>query len=128
VCSSDLLVLLCYRANIWFSFADKATKRRLVKLLYSNPRLKDKKALLIPKKPLVEVADCVDFPRGCSVSDAVRTKGYSDSKLRQKIGDKLAKLSADPEVVAFAEEAKTVIRLIDPDALKEGQLSPRSVE
>ena len=121
------LVLLSTRASFWFSLADKATKRRLVKLLYSNPSIKARKAILAPRKPLVEVSKISKIPVQLRDKDTNRTNDHSNSKLRQKIGDRLKQLACDPETVAFAKEAKTAIEMIDPEALSRPLSRPLSV-
>ena len=51
------LGLLCVQTGKWFSADDDSTKRQLLKILCSNPTLKDKKALLVAKKPFVELVE-----------------------------------------------------------------------
>jgi len=45
--------LLCVRAKKWFPTADDEAKRKLLQIMCSNPILRDRKALLVPKKPFL---------------------------------------------------------------------------
>lgn len=69
-----ILQILCNRARFWFTQADDATKRGILKILCSNPTLTDKKALFEAKKPfrdIVQIADCLNLL--ADVDDVRRT-------------------------------------------------------
>ncbi|MEL6818976.1 MAG: recombinase family protein [Pseudomonadota bacterium] len=68
-----LLGKLCSRATSWWSEAKPETKRALLQILCSNPRLQDKKALLDPIKPFALMLDMIGNPVVRADRDFVRT-------------------------------------------------------
>lgn len=98
---------LCNSTGYWYGLADAKGKKRLLKILCSNPSLKDKKALLEPRKPFAElhgILSCLNL-RGDSYN--VRTAGKA-------IVEKLKKLASDPETIELAKETKLFLTQIDP--------------
>ncbi|MCB1474837.1 MAG: recombinase family protein [Rhodobiaceae bacterium] len=67
-----ILEMLCNGAKNWFSAGDEETKRTILKILCSNPVLKDGKALLEAKKPFVELHHLAQFPHLRGDKDLVR--------------------------------------------------------
>ena len=83
----------------------------MLKLLGYNPRLIDKKLILVAKKPLLEIAEIAQFPRLCGSVQKVRTPDQT------KFERQLNKLAANPALLELAEDAKLFMKDYDPQAL-----------
>ena len=75
-----------------FELAPPEAKRKLIKILCSNPSLMDKKPLLTLKKPFEEVAEIAEFRRRCGFVKDIRTatshqKSPTMRRFRQLIAD-----------------------------------------
>lgn len=113
-----ILQILRCRANIWFEIVDDPRKRALLKILSSNPTIKDNKALLLAKKPFVQLDELLGLSHLRGDVDDVRTlvdRCGNDSEFNGK----LKELAADLEVIELAKEARALIEQIDPSALAE---------
>lgn len=133
----QILSFFLYRAKYWFSVADDITKRKLLKILCSNPSLKDRKALLQAKYPFRKILHFVEIPRLCRNVDDVRrvssvaengnwcgtTKNIGTAAHRQKYAmstiqiQKLKSLAYDTDAQVLAQQVQHFIREIDPAAL-----------
>ena len=116
-----ILEKLCTVAIFWYQQLDNQNKQRLLKILCSNPSLKDKKALLKAKKPFTElhgILSCLDM-RGDR--DNVRTthSNAHDAQLKlsarktKQIMNKTKKLAADPETIELAKEVESFLKSTD---------------
>ncbi|MBB4302831.1 DNA invertase Pin-like site-specific DNA recombinase [Rhodobium orientis] len=114
----EILQLLCSKAKCWFEEADNKTKRALLRILCSNPILKDKKVILQARKPFVELGLLTGFSHLRGDVDDVR-KDHAACEKRTRLRKRLQTLAADPETVEVAKEARALIEQIDPDALKQ---------
>lgn len=72
-----ILAFFLFQAKNWFSEADPEIKKKIVKILSSNPTLTDRKALLVAKKPFIEVAQLAENIPMC---------GWGESNSRPLLG------------------------------------------
>lgn len=89
------------RAVKYFSAADACMKRKLLKILCSNPTLKDKKVFLEARYPFTEMLSAAGVPRLCRKVENVRTIPRKLTKAQVK---RLTTLARDPEVKKLALE------------------------
>jgi len=113
-----ILSLFSNRAKKWYFDLDDDGKRKLLKIVSYNPRVQNKKAILVAKKPLLELSEIAKFPRLCRSVEKVRTPNQAGIKR------KLDMLAGNTEVIELAETAKAFIRDHEPELL--GFLQPPS--
>ena len=109
-----ILQNLCTVALYWYQRFDDRKKQRLLKILCSNPTLKDKKALLEARKPFTELHGILSCFNLRGDRNNVRTNNVV-------IIEKLKDLSADPETIELANEAKQILRQVDPLSFEDAQ-------
>jgi len=114
----EILHLLCSKAKDWFEEADDRTKRALLRILCSNPVLKDKKAIFQARKPFVELGLLVASPNLSGRLEEVRND-HTACRQRTKMKKKLRSLATDPEIKQLADDARAIIERIGPDALQQ---------
>jgi len=107
-----ILNILCSRAKFWFATADDYTKRSLLKILCSNPTIKDKKAFLEAKKPFVELSRLAKFSCLCGDMKDVRT-GFDD------IDNAFGTIASNEELTTLTKNTRDLINRIDPTALND---------
>ncbi|MBL4783840.1 MAG: recombinase zinc beta ribbon domain-containing protein, partial [Cohaesibacteraceae bacterium] len=112
-----ILSMFNARAVKYFSAADVCMKRKLLKILCSNPTLKDKKVRLEARFPFIEMLSAVGVPRLCGKVENVRTKPHKAKKLTKPQVQKLAIIANDPKVVELAFEAVKIMREVEPQTL-----------
>ena len=100
------LQILCSRAKDWYPAADTRTKRRLLKILCSNPAIKDQKALLQARKPFVELAILANHSHLCGDVDNVR---MTPPDAKSGSGDGLRDFAERDDVAALVAEAREFI-------------------
>ncbi|MEQ8401108.1 MAG: recombinase family protein [Roseitalea porphyridii] len=131
-----ILQILRSRAADWFEAAEPALKRQLLKILSSNPTLKDKRALFEARKPFVTLdaivaclnlrgdGDDVRTPRGADQASSSMLGVTMDDEISQHWRDRLTALALDPTVIELAAEARMLIERIEPEALLPGDAFP----
>ncbi|MCB1470431.1 MAG: recombinase family protein [Rhizobiaceae bacterium] len=112
------LQILCSRAKYWFSTADNHTKRSLLKILCSNPVIRDRKALLEAKKPFIEMGSLAQFSHLCGDSDTVRRVSPDADAVCERL---LRAFAEREDVVALAAKAHELIAAVEPNALGQGE-------
>ena len=114
-----ILSFLSTRAKYWFSIGDDEMKRRLLSILSYNPKLMDRKALLVAKKPFIEMMEILNFS-GCA--EACKLSGPPPCECPRMTSNQFKKLetiSANQTTIQLAEDAKQFINQIDPVALSD---------
>lgn len=111
-----ILSFFLLQAKSWFSTADADTKRKLLKILCSNPTLKGQKVLLEAKKPFFEVLHLVQFSRLCGRIGDVRTANSLNCTMSPKQIKRLKALVCNEETRTLTSHARSLIREIDPEA------------
>jgi hypothetical protein len=79
-----IMSFFLHRAKYWFSEADALTKRKLLKILCSNPTLKDQKALLEFKKPFRQMYHLANVSRLCGTVADVGTANAQNCTMSDK--------------------------------------------
>jgi len=112
----QILQILSTRAKYWFDIADEHTKQKVLKILCSNPVIIDKKALLVAKKPFVDLGHLFNCLNLRGDADDVRNdhNACANSTITLK---KLRNLASEPELMELAKEVRILIEQIDPTAL-----------
>ncbi|MCJ8325157.1 MAG: recombinase family protein [Rhizobiales bacterium] len=95
------LILLCNKAESWFSIADQPTKQKLLRIICSNLQLVDKKVIFEAAKPFMEIHDLGESLIQRGEVDVVRTQIYiSDDEIEkmENLLDNLAHQGMWPDV------------------------------
>jgi len=112
-----ILGMLNVRAKKWFSAADKSEKRKILKILCSNPKLIDKKTILEAKKPFRTYVELLNFPTLLADVEDVGTRNKQNSKLSKKQIEQLKMLYQDQEMQDLCLQVKSLIRKFEPELL-----------
>ena len=114
-----ILSFLSTRAKYWFSIGDDEMKRKLLSILSYNSKLMDRKALLVAKRPFIEMMEILNFS-GCAEAYKLSGLQLSDStKLTNKQIKKLNRFCREPEIIKLAQEVTLLINQCDPLALSD---------
>lgn len=95
-----LVAQFCFRAFSWFTEGDGPTKRAIVEIIGSNPRLIDRQATLDVAIPFRRTADMTDFSFLRGALNEVRTR------------------KSDPDVQKRLQRLRDLIKRLEPDFLK----------
>lgn len=120
---SLILSFFLLRAKNWFRSADADTKRKLLKILSSNPTLKARKVLLEAKKPFNEVLLLAQSSRLCGQTGDVGTTNSQNCTMSAKQIKRLEAFLVDEETRSLAMQAKYLILEIDHEAWAQFQAS-----
>ena len=122
----DILQILLSRAADWLHVIDRDAKRDLLKILCSNPVIRDKKAIFKARKPFLVLnqmaelfhvrGDCPDVP---VTSPCARDE--QTALMKAEVLIQFHQLARDPETKKIAEKARVLIKRIEPGALVELQ-------
>lgn len=116
-----ILNIFSTRARYWYSIADDVTKRKLLKILCSNPTIMDKTVRLEARFPFMDMVELANIPRLCGAVENVRTPLHRESSLTKQQTQKLRHLATDPDVLELCDDIKHLMAQIDPDALAQIQ-------
>lgn len=108
-----ILSFFLLRAKNWFSDANADTKRKLLKILSSNPTLKARKVLLEAKKPFNEVLLLAQSSRLCGTVGVVGTTNSQNCTMSAEQIKRLELFLADEETRTLAVQVKLLILEID---------------
>jgi len=104
------LSFFLFQAKNCFLASDDEGKRRLLKILCSNPSLRQRKALLTPKKPFEKVCKSAKFTRRCGSVSHTRTATDRYSTMTSRQNKQLVTISSDSESKDLAVQIKHYLR------------------
>lgn len=118
-----VLSFFLLKAKNWFCTANADTKRKLLKILSSNPTLKARKLLLEAKKPFNEVLHLTQSSRLCGTVGNVGTTCSQNCTMPAKQIKRLEAFLVDEETRSLAMQVKLLMFEIDREALSQFQAS-----
>lgn len=112
----ELFFLKKYAAK-WLLDASDDEKRKLLKIVCSNPTLKAKKLSIQAAKPLVAVAKMESIPKLLGVIADVRTPQRIAKTVRRDVERHARAMVDDPEFAEFLREIRVLRLRFDPASL-----------
>ena len=114
-----ILGMFNVQAKYWFSKADEADKRKILKILCSNPNLMDKKAILETKIPFRIYLEMSQFPQWCTTVEDVRTQYKRLTKKQRETVENILDLSEDENTKELSTQILPLIKKFEPDLLNQ---------
>ena len=114
-----ILGMFNVKAKYWFSKADEEDKRKILKILCSNPNLIDKKAILETKIPFRIYLEMSQFPQWCTTVEDVRTQYKKLTKKQRETVENILDLSEDENTKELSTQILPLIRKFEPELLNQ---------